>query len=292
MEKNTELLTKQGWMPVKELAKDVEIATFNIKDKTIVYEKPLNLSSYISTDNYTVESSYKKEEVAHNHNLIIDGKLVEVENVNNIPNSSFIYAGYLKSPSSNNLLAEIALYTYFSGDYEGYKLHFDIMTKDEVIYLTDLLMKSNLDYTLCHLDNILFPYKIKLKTKSAKKVLQFLDNNADFSFIKDIAILKLLDILISSATTADSNGTITCYTCNRFLADNLQISCILHGISCKIDYLSDKMCNKVTINGVKTVDFCGRIVCTHNTKIQRHYKISALNDGIITRLNGKVNFTG
>lgn len=79
--KQTEILTRNGWVRAEDVSMDDEVASFGLDGEDFGYEKPLALATVLNAPCGKVVGTLKAEEVSVNHRLLARGVLTRYDEV-------------------------------------------------------------------------------------------------------------------------------------------------------------------------------------------------------------------
>lgn len=75
VQEHTEVLTDKGWVQAKNINLDTKVASFSLPTHTVTYEPPIAVASQNNRELIHVRSLYKDEVVTDNHRIVYEGVL-------------------------------------------------------------------------------------------------------------------------------------------------------------------------------------------------------------------------
>ena len=309
---DTEILTYNGWKLAKYInGKDI-IAQFDIKTKEITYERPIKVSSYIAKEWAEVKSNQGYEKVTLNHALILNNKRVKV---NDIKDNEYTQADQYFSGFENKEGIElddnlIKIITWLAMDGNIVKrnnkihhLQFKLSKKQKINNLIYLLNIMNIPFTKHKATtsglNKLQPYIIKIYGKYARKIGNYL-NNKEFKNVWKKLNKHQIQMVLDVITKTDgrrANNHIEWTSTSKNNIDIIQYACITNDIPFK--YTIREKASGFSNGKIQyhASIFPYGLVGT-KIKIKKHnhpikvVSITMPKDTLITRLKGRINFTG
>jgi hypothetical protein len=77
----TEIKTDTGWVKASDITSEHKIASFNIDSRKISYDKPVALTRSHNREIFKLETLYKRERITENHRIMLDGELKHLSTV-------------------------------------------------------------------------------------------------------------------------------------------------------------------------------------------------------------------
>jgi len=309
---DTEILCDRGWVRAADVTVDHFVASFDQGTKRFAYCKPVAVSKHMAPNHAVVSSSKKHETVTQNHALIVDGQRQLVETLpDEVRGTRFTY--HLPSQGggvglSNNYIRFLVwCFTdgclYQSGP-DKVRIQFKLSKQRKIDRLQDILNYCKIDYTLkpCKKYGInkLQPYYIRIYGSDAREVLDILTKDKLLPPWIESLDEEQADVFFDELLQTDGHrhyNQNSFSTTNKHNADMIQLLAVLNGRHCCID---EKRGASGFLNG--KIQYCLRIGMGENlyqhVKIRRSdiaipvVSITTIDDTLITRENGKINFTG
>lgn len=309
---DTLILCETGWKPARDITTKDSVASFDMATKTLDYSPPVAVSRYIAPEHAVVSSSKKHETVTQNHALIVDGQRQLVETLpDSIPGTRFTYClpsqGVGVGLSNNYIRFLVWCFTdgclYKSGS-NNVRIQFKLNKQRKIDRLIEVLDKCGVEYTLrpCKKYGInkLTPWYIRIYGSDAVEMFDILGSEKRLpewskNFDREQTSVFFNELLVTDGSKHYNQNCLT--TTNKHNADMIQLLAVLNGRHCTVDetkhgsgFLSGRVQYKLRIG-------LGDNLYQH-VKIQRSsiaipvVSITTVNDTLITRENGKVNFTG
>jgi Icc-related predicted phosphoesterase len=309
-------LTKNGWVKSSNISKSDEIAQFNKETGEISFTFPKRLECHYEKQLVEIESSKIKQRITFNHHLVINNKFEYAKDIldKDIFQNDFRLYGSLNnidydiSDDMLRLLVWVICDSTIVKTSENKKrIQFKLSKERKIKTLIQILEKLNIEYTFRKatksISNILQPYYIRIYGEHARNIFNILNEKKQFpGWIKNISERQLQIVLNELLITDGSrNGdTLTFSTTNKYDADIIHELCIMNKRVC---HIVEQQPNKKSFG--KKIFYRLHIYLKerkpiNNLKIKS--KVIEYNDyvycvtmplgTIITRLNGKSNFTG
>lgn len=315
--KNTEVLTKNGWINISDknlLLMDV--AQFSIESRGITYSKPITQQSVYTKKVITFENNYTKQVVNPEHKVVYNGEKINADLLigKELDKNKFIYNGYNILNSSIDLSAdELRLITWIImdgslvfRDDRPHHIQFKLSKERKIHSLTELLNSMSVKYTIQKASmsgiNKLQPYMIRIY-KDSKKYFKLLNNKKQFpSRFVDLSSEQLREVL-KTITITDGSKAYSHYnwtTTSKIDLDIIMQASITNNIYFKytkgfnhsgfkngklqyrasfyLDDLTKSSLQKIKISVSDYNDFC--------------YCLTMPQGTLITRIDGKIAFSG
>lgn len=321
-EKGTEVLTKdKGFIYFEDLTEEDLVAQFD-ENKKISFEKPI---SYISKNYegkmYLIENSYTRQSVTDMHDVVIikDGKIEKkkakdftLEDIRHIPLS-----GDLSLPDYDikddmlrlvvNFVMDgtLVLDSKYNPNSKKVRLQFKLSKERKISRLLQILEDLEMNHTLRECKktglNILQPYYIRIYGDAAKKVASLINYKKELPawfrrLSKRQVEIVLKEIELTDGSTHD--GGINWSTTNLNDANLIQEICHLNGFLSNVKKYDSRVSGFK--NGKEQYSFrmnlhnpmpANRIISEKDYNGQV-YCVEMPLGTVITRLNGKVSFSG
>ena len=309
---DTEILCDCGWVSAKDITTRHLVASFDQGTGRLVYFHPLALSKHIAPGHAVVSSSKKHETVTQNHALIVDGQRQLVEDLpDEVIGTRFMYhlpsQGRGVGLSNNYIRFLVWCFTdgcmYKSG-HDKVRIQFKLSKQRKLERLQDVLNACEIDYTLkpCKKYGInkLKPYYIRIYGSDALEVFDLLSEDKLLPPWITSLDKEQVDVFFDELLQTDGHQHYrqnSFSTTNKHNADMIQLLAVINGRHCCIEekrrasgFVSGKLQYHLRIG-------MGENLYQH-VKIKRSdvaipvVSITTIDDTLITRENGKINFTG
>ena len=310
---DTEVLTLDGWEKAKDIS-NKKIANFNIKTGKISYDRPLSKIPLHKDEGVLIEGYNIKQHVTPNHQIVIDNKKVKASSLDKkskINISKFRHFGEINNkgiPFSDDylrfLIWVICDGCIYSSSENKKRIQFKLSKKRKIERLQEILGKLNIPYTFQKATmsglNKLQPFMIRIYGEEARKVFKILNRQKQFpnsfkNMSKSQSKIFLEELMVTDGYT-DKYGKVKIHTINKSDAELIQIIMITNGVSCSIKekkfgsgFKNGKLQYLLTIYKKILNKKCVRCKKTKN----KNFLCFTMPKGtLITRLDGKVSFTG
>ena len=307
---DTEILTINGWKRADEITEDDVIAQFDMRTTEITYDKPIKVSSYIAPQWVEVKTNQGYEKVTLNHTLIIDGKRVKVSEIKDVTQTQQYFAGYEKKSGVDLPDNMLRLVTWLAMDgtvvYRNDKVHhlqFKLSKRRKIQALLDLLRDMNIPFTIQKATksgvNKLQPYVIRIYGSYAKQIAINLTKNKEFKDdlkrLTQRQIRIVLDVIAQTDGSKRYNHIVWSSTSKRNI-DIIQYACITNGIPFKYRKNGNKGFTNSKMQYIASIYpyglFGSKMKITVHNEPTKVISITMPEDTLITRVEGRVNFTG
>ena len=310
---DTEVLTLNGWEKSKNVS-NKKIANFNIKTGKITYNFPLSKILLHKDKGIIIEGYATKQHVTPNHQIVIDNKKVKalsLDTKSKINILRFRHFGEInkKGISISDDYLKFLVWVIcdgciYSSSETKKRIQFKLSKKRKIKRLRELLKKLNIPYTFKKATmselNKLQPFFIRIYGEESRKVFKILNGKKQFpDSFKNMSKLQskifLEELRITDGHT-DKYGKLKITTINKKDADLIQIIMITNGVACSIKkikfgsgFKNGKLQYLITIYKKILDKKCVKCGMTKNKK----FLCFTMPEGtLITRLDGKVSFTG
>ena len=311
---DTEVLTDNGFILASEVNTDTLVGSYSLDGKTLGFEPPVNLTVFEDQPLIKLSGDFRDEVVSAQHRIDIDGELQCIADYADTKIRQTRLRNSLSLDGSGVDLTddEIRLLTWVVCDATivhksdtNKRIQFKLSKERKIESLTALLDGMGYKYTLREAtkspSNKLQPYYICLYAEEALKVCTLLSGVKQFPVSFKNLSRKQVDILLSTLAEADGNyhfNKINWGTTSKNDVDIIQYACFTNGIP--FAYTEKENCSgftggklqyhcKIAYNGL----YVGRYVSVadlHQTG--KVVAIQTKRGTLITRRNGRVNFTG
>jgi len=319
---DTEVLTKdRGFVLFKDLTSDDLIAQFD-EDKKITFEKPISyIAKSYEGNMYTIENSYTRQCVTDMHDVVAfdNGKMIKkkakdftLEDVRRIPLCGEV--GWHDYDISDDMLRFVVnfimdgclvLDSKYNPKSKKVRLQFKISKQRKIDRLIDILDRLEVNHTLRECKktgvNILQPYYIRIYGDAAKDMASILGHKKEMpTWFKELS-KRQVEIVLDEIEQTDGHkhdGGIAWTTTSVNDANIIQEICHLNGI------VANRVLKDSSHSGFKNgkQQYHLRInkevpMPTKKSITEKHYNgmvycVEMPLGTVITRLNGKVAFSG
>jgi hypothetical protein len=323
LSKDTEILTISGWRNIVDVYNNnYEIANFDLNTKKIYYDYPLNKVKDFKVNAISIEGYNTKQLVSLNHEVIVNDIKIKAQDLLNkqIQEKELILKGDLNKYShldiSNNLIRLLTwvimdgtIIDFSKNNVNSKKctIQFKLSNNHKIIALIKLLKDMTIPYSIKLQKksgaNKKYPSCIRIYSDNARminnclhKVKQIPQEWRDFSKMQ---LNVFLDTLCETDATRVQSGNygIIWSSVNKYNVDLVQEICIKNNIFCTINnkengsgFKNGKLQYKCNIYYQKDLDYLIDIKQIPYNDYMYCFKMPL--GTLITRLNGKVAFTG
>jgi len=313
---DTEVLTDNGWIVASKLTMYDKIASFD-SNINITYNLPEALSRY-PAPLYSVTGNMSDELVSNTHKIYVDNKLIPME-IGKIKQHRFTYSGLSKKTStiieSDNelrlMIQAIMGATFVIGSGIKARVQWKLSKPRKIERLQTLLNDLDIKYTIRKATksgvNKLQPYYICLYSEQARHLISQLNNNKTIpknwvNLNENQLKVVIEEIRHTYGSFKNTNGAkyVLWKTTDECAANILQLASITNNIPCVIKgNLKNLSGFKLDCKSQYHVKIYTNILSNKpftkisDTKIiDTVISIQSIDGTLITRRNGKVNFTG
>ena len=315
---DTEILTDNGFKKAVAITKDDIIGQFDINTGEITFTKPIAVSQY-TVDRYAeIITNQGHEKVSLNHRLVIDNKFIEVKdilhNYETFTQTQQRFAGFYKrdihldmSPAYLKLLTWVIMDgTWVISSGRKMRIQFKLSKRRKIKTLTSLLHELDIPYTIQPATisggNKLQPYMIRIYGEYARQIIRVLDYKKEFPLewaykLNEEQTRAIIDT-IKNTDGCEHFNHIAWSSISKHNMDTLQIACILNNIPFKYTQKNYNKGFATKRDHIYYASIYDKGVFGSHFKIQLHtaplhvVAITTPKGTLITRYNGKVNFTG
>ena len=320
MHKDTEILTKEGWLKLADIVNNqIEVTpiTYNIKSKELEYDKILNYHKKHSEFLYDIKTNYSHQCVTANHDVLIDDKKIKATDINlntKLYKAIKCCGNLIHKEECIYSLDEIDLINWIVCDgavvYRNKKdgtsyphhLQFKLSREDKIQNLETLLQKMNIPYTkkaaALSKYNKLQPYYIRVYSDFAKKFGNIVGKTKKypnaFKFLNKSQVLRLYKSLINTDGNIQSQRLILT-TVDYENLNTLTQAFVTNGYCCNIVKKDNRKgfgkneINQLTI----TKNFVVKDQSIKKVTYDDYaYCLTTGNGTLVTRFKGKVAITG
>lgn len=306
---DTEILTQEGWKEAQLISMSDEVASFDAAG-WISFALPKRITHHTNTPLLHLKGDGQDELVSDSHRFFFNDTLM------NLPPGKYKLGNFRRSGNldarinvSDDML-KVLTWTVCDGTIvrfsEGKKrIQFKLSLERKLERLKSILDTAAIPYTFRKANfstfNKLQPYYITIYGEWARKIDELLDFKKEFpSHWKFLSHLQLRVVLEEIQNTDGGRhfNHLGWVTTNKHDADTIQLACITHGIPCYYtvrppgtkSFPNGKPQYSVSIfdNGVDV----RRPVFIEKAGWGPTVAIETEHGTLITRRNGKVNFTG
>ena len=319
---DTEILTKEGWKRADEITLDDEIAQFDMETREVIFGKPKMVHRFFADRWANVKTYQGWEQITLEHSLIIEGRRVKVKDILSqglkFNQTQLYFAGYLAEKYRQNvnlpddwlrLLTWVIMDgTIVVGQGNKVRIQLKLSKPRKIKRLKWILDNLGLKYTFRKATksptNKLQPYYIRIYGEPARQIKQLLDGEKRFPKEWVLGLSKRqVDIILEEIKNTDGRlhyNHIVWISTDKHNVDVIQTACILNGYPFKYSYGENRsgfkkrgskpqyICS-IYPNGL--VSSWGKITVKMGL-YRRFVAIETEKSTLITRFNGRVNFTG
>ena len=317
---DTEILTKDGWKLAEEITYADEVAQFDIETGEISFTPPLAISEQEADNLVEVKTNQGYEKVTFNHCLVVDNKRVKVSDLieKGFTQTQQRFAGKLAKEYRNKidysndwlrLLTWVIMDGTWVIEAHGKKrIQFKLSKKRKITSLINLLNRLDIPHTVrlatMSTHNKLQPFMIRIYGEFARKIIDDLNGKKEFPSEWAFGLnKKQLMAVINTIKETDGSphfNHMTWSSTNKHNIEVIQMACIFNGIPCKyrVKYKWSGFDTKHPRNPLYLVSIYHNGVFGSHAKFeishgkQRVIAITTPKETLITRVEGKVNFTG
>lgn len=314
LQQDTEVLADTGWVVASKLTMADKIASFDV-NLNITYNLPVALSSHPALL-YSVKSNLSDELVSYNHKIFLDRKLVPME-LGKVKQNRFTYAGFSKksaiiSETNNELrlmVQTIMDATIVVGPGNKARVQWKLSKPRKIERLKALLKDLNIAYTCREATksglNKLQPYYICLYSDQARSVISKLEGKKTIpqswvNLTEEQIRVVIEEIRNTDGCLKNVNGDsyVQWTSIDKASVEVVQLACIQNGIPCIFKstiigsgFPNGKLQYRVCIY-INPISNRQNVAIENTTLIDYVVSLQSLDGTLITRRNGKVNFTG
>ena len=320
-DKETELLTSEGWVKCPNITENHSIAQYDIESKKISFVKPKKVVSY---DYDGLMHSYKSKCtdicVTPNHDLItihpFSRKVTKRKSFESKLGRNYLYpsAGFSKIETNHlSPLERLLIAAQADGSFRGLcpsEIHRNCKT-----CLFALSKEKKITRLISLLNEAKIEYKTSPRTGGQTNIWFDFPNCIDINAIKNMSFLNLSEIssnkareIIEEALKWDGSRNQYYYNTNEEAIDKIQAVSVLGGISCTkgINRTSDQTAKIILPQGGNPKSHKTCYVLTfrmdmenrtypHKKEIEykdKVYCVSVDTENLVSRRNGRVAITG
>jgi len=321
LDKNTDVLTKEGWKNIQTVSMEDQLAQFRLKDGKITYARPICLENHYENNVVEIEGRNTKQIVDAFHDVVVDNKKTKAFTLLNkeLKDNNFrIYGnGNCKGINLSEDMLKLLTWVVCDGtivnnskyqpNSKKIRIQFKLSKERKIKSLKGLLNKLNIPFTykLCKKTGInkLQPYYIRIYGDYSKEIYRLLKGIKQFpSEFRNLNKKQLLVVLSTLSITDGSKhySKFQWTTINKNDVDIIQEACIKNELIFAYTLKNKKSGFK---NG-KQQYHCKYYNSLNNNKLNYsiNVKLKKYNDKVycvtmplgtlVTRIDGKVAFTG
>lgn len=319
--KNTEVLTEAGFKRIEDIYNEnIKIANYNIQTKEIKFDYPLSKHHKHHKEAISIKGFNTEQLVSLNHDIIVDNKKIKAHKLidKDIAEKQFDLTGIAnnKGIGLDKDILKILIWIVMDGtiiDYSKYNknskkctIQFKLSKERKIKVLTELLGKAKIPFTVkpCKKYGInkLQPYYIRIYSDHARKLYKLLEYKKEIPFSWRNANKQEAMFIFQALSKSDGrlleDTRIEWITTNKNDLNIIQEICIRNGFYFKFNEYENssgftKCCKKQyksTLYIKKTLNTKVKIKKVDYNDIMYCYTMPL--GTLITRLNGKIAFTG
>lgn len=309
---DTEILTEEGWIESSSVKKSHKVGSVNLKTGEAAFSHPVALTKNQTAEMCKIESDDGDELVSKNHRLVIDGKLVKIEDApDRFPVTSLMHSVIECTSGISMDVNTLRLLTWLITDgtlvkrtEKARRLQWKLSKPEKIKKLRALLEDMKIPYTFREAQksggNKLQPFYICIHGEEAKRMAAFLSDTKEFpQAFKDLNKQQLTCVLetleCTDATRPHKKLKWTTTSLND--AETIQLACFFNNIPCSITerdgsgFENGKLQYHVSISDRGLSD-SRKVTVKRGLPKQRVVSIQTVNGTLITRRNGKISVTG
>jgi hypothetical protein len=310
----TEILTSTGWVLADKLSKYHRVGSFDLDTHEINYEKPVALAKQDDREVYEVSSTFKCERITSNHNVIYDGTLMSLdyltgpimgEKMNGARFLNALHTSPKREIPVDENLVRLAMWIVTNGTFrttegdDGYWLSFRVPSR----------VARRIKYTVIPIDGLNWTMTkkgIEVSGPRMREIVELITGKTD---VDDLTLWRALPdwfaalpttygpILARELTWASTQGFMSRKTSyynghGTVLGDALQLWLVTRGVPCAVNHLTNEQFILVFNPKNEMERMRGRKVTKTALGTSTVVSIQTVDGTLITRLNGRVNFTG
>lgn len=88
----TEVLTDRGWKKAIDISRADNVASFNLPSHSMRYEMPVEIRMQKPREVFEIETTFKKERITGNHRIVYDGQLTHLESIDKLEGQRMLQA--------------------------------------------------------------------------------------------------------------------------------------------------------------------------------------------------------
>lgn len=317
--KDTEILTTNGFVNIKEITKDDFVAQFDIASREITYDHPEELVHKYSEKIIEIRSDIICQKVSPKHEIIYDNKKIRADELldKNIFQNNFITSGNINNKGIDleddwiRLLtwvvcdSSVVDYSKYNKNSKKIRISFHLSKIRKIDELITLLERMNIPFTHSEVEktglNRLQPHSINIYGDFGRMIFGLLLKKKEFPKYFKLFNSHQLEIFLDTISKTDGHRTWNRlnFTATNFNdAELIQELCIINNITCwsktnmkGSGFENGKPQKILTIynNSVKMNRKCNIEKIDYNDNV---YCVQMPKGTIITRTEGKVVFTG
>ena len=322
MHKNTEILTKEGWLKLADIVNNqlnVTPITYNIQTKQLEYDSIVRYHKKKAEYLYDIETNYSHQCVTANHDVLISDKKIKAKDITSkmrLYKQIKCCSNLIQDDACELSLDEIDLINWIVCDgtvvnrkrkddsFYPHHLQFKLSRNDKLVYLEKLLNKMNIPYTkrkaVLSKYNKLQPYYICVYSTFAKKYGEIVGIGKNkhypdsFKFLNKKQITRLYRSLVVTDGSVQGKRLLLT-TVDKKNLDILTQAFVTNGYCCNIR-------EKDNTGGFSNGNIY-HLTITKNYVIEEQsiskklyndyvYCLTTGNGTLVTRFEGKVAITG
>ena len=310
---DTDVLTSNGWVNIKDVTTNDLVATFN--DRKIYFEYPEATVSKEVDNFYKIEGQSSCQNVSGKHAVVLnDLSKVNAEDISEIRDKDVPF-GMIEDKESkiNNSLLEVITAVVMDGtivdrtkygNTDAKRIQFKISKPKKIEYIKSILDKADIQYTLKEATksptNKLQPYYIRIYGDDARMIFKELGGVKDlplyYSDLDSNEFDRFLDVIENTDGYKSNKNTLVWTTTSKWNLDIVQMAATLNGYlfsyferynsGFKDDGKLQYICyirKGISKNRKMTIDKTGGGTA---------YCLQMPSGRFVTRYNGKVAFSG
>ena len=313
--KDTEVLTKRGWVNITEVTLEDEVAVF---DKTTIwFEKPNAVVSKQVEGLYTIESTFTKQIVSPKHAVVLsDGSKVNAEDLPALRDRDLPFGMVCKQEDEHDadwveLLTAVVMDATlvdnrkYNPNSTKRRVQFKMSNLKKIEYIKKLLDRCQVPYTVKEGTmsgiNKLQPYMVRIYGNAARDIFEKLDNIKQlpnsFAWLSGDSFEAMLRAIQNTDGSVCSRNAFEWRSISKHNVDIVQAACTLNGKGVTYNLKDNASGFK---NGkpqyiVRISDQVSKsrtVKKTYQEGSTEVYCLSMPQGNFVSRIEGKVAFSG
>jgi hypothetical protein len=319
--KDSDILTENGWMNIEDAYNsNFKIANFNIKTSNIKFDIPIKKTKSFEDKCIIIDGKNTKQKVGLTNNIILNSNKIKAEELVDCiaQEKEFILRGKFYNPEFSILEDDIKLLTWIicdgtiidfsKQDISSKKctIQFKLSEERKIKRLSLLLDKNNIKYSLKEAKmggvNKKQPYYIRIYSDEARRLYQSLSKikqipNCWKDFSERQVNIFLEELRNTDGSEIPKTTGIRWVTINKHNSDIVQEMCLKNNLYFKYKILTNASGFKNGKIQYECSIYTEKVLKTYVNIFKQSYSdymycFQMPLGTIITRLDGRVSFTG
>jgi hypothetical protein len=314
---DTEILCEDGWRRADQITSSDLVASYALTTERVSYEPPLAIKHIQDANLVSVTGDFGDELVSDTHRIDFNGKLTPVRDALGLKLPQYLFRYAVRSNHSRqNPISEdwVRLLTWVVMDativtrqIANRRIQFKLSKSRKIERLRGLLDRLDISYTVRPASmsdgNRLQPYYVCIYGDDARRIWDELGGirqlPASWRSLDEHQVYAMLEE-IAETDGGRHFAKISWRTTSLHDAETVQLACVLNGVPCVIreeegrSGFAPTTCKTQYVVSIADQGLCDRRY-VQITETGEHGPVVAIqtqNGTLITRRNGKVNFTG